>query len=807
MHISFSDGALNVDFPRLSLREVRSGVEFSLVKEKSPISWFPAKAAEIFKTERQTPLGEANDMTMTWLHEEGYQVSWSICRLKEIPGLTLRASFTNLSHDSLRLKNIVMCKTAQNGLVCQGDPSTWWLLPAMEYSRQSGNLMTVLPNAKRLQEQNVYGYAALDDDDPRNVDGRWRFHEEAVTLYSDRDRRGIVMGAVGPAISYVKFNCHVDSGTVLLEIVSEMDNILVEPGETRQSEEVLMLAQPYEKALATLFSWIAETHQARKHADAVFGWLSWYDLFFHVTESHITGIAETVKRFRDRIPLQVIQIDMGWELGGDMNFSMIVDKNKFPHGLKASVENIRQAGAIPGIWMAPLFSDVKRPDSWYQDKRYKDPKECDNRLDPTHPEVEHFIQKSIVAMKDSGFSYFKFDYNYIGNFQPDNPKMTKFELMRHLFSLYRQAVGDDCFLLACGAAARPVVGLADAYRIGWDTLARWKSYPLADDGLPTLPTDIYDGIFTTALSSLMNTRLFINDPDVTYLLPRAESHIWQGAKESFDPKKHGIGWPELKSFHSYVGLLGGMAMVSEPIRQAKYQQHNALRMLEIVNPPAPDKGWSMNGDIDPWGRQFGFVAQRPWGAFASLVLWNKDDEPTDLTLDFHSLQAIGKQFHVWSFWDEQYLGIGNASFVAKDVAAHGCALLRLTPISRRKDIPLVIGSNLHICMGSAELETIQTTPNEMKIELTDAGARNGKIFIYSPIPLEVKRTSGCQAFIVAMEKNVWIVAVTNRSRAEKNVIELVKGTQTHSAEDILKNPDAAKLFSTTGFDFAEMRDN
>lgn len=800
--LALQENRLNGELRNISLMNARPGIELQIGEKETSLQWFPDSLVEPAKTKRRTPMGDAVDHTAVWQHPDGYELGWTVSELQGLDGVTLRSSFTNNSDRPLRLHNFTLCRTQQNGLICSGDPAAWWLLPAMRYSRQAGNLAQVFPSALRLKEQQVYGYAEIENTDPRNQDGHWRRHEEAMTLYSQTDRHGLVFGAVGPGVSFVTFNCRVDSGAVLLEIISEMDDILVEPGETRHSEEVLILAQPYKKALTTLFSWIAETHGTRRQQDAIFGWLSWYDVFFDVTTSQINAIADVTKNYRDRIPLGVIQIDMGWELGDDKHFSMIVDKSKFPDGLQPVVEKIKEAGAIPGIWMAPSYSDLKRPDVWYQNKKYTDPDQWDNRLDPTHPEVEDFIVNSIQEMKETGFRYFKFDYNHIGDYRPFNPKMTKFEITRHLFTLYRQAMGDDCYMLACGASPRPVVGLADASRVGWDTLARWKSYPLADDGLPTLPTDIFDGIFTTALSSLRNGILYVNDPDVTYMLPRAESHIWQGPEGSFDPEKHGLKWPGLKTFHSYVGLLGGMAMVSEPLYEPKYQQHNALRMLEILNPPAPDKGWSMNGDIDPWGRQFGFVAERPWGRFASVVLWNKEDGPADIALDTHTLKALGEKFHVWLFWDEQYLGIADASFNAKDVDGHGCELLRLTPVSQNEETPIVVGSNLHITMGS-EIKSLDATPAETIIELTDAGARDGKLFIHSSFPLQVSHGSGCDAFVLPLENNIQVLVITDRRRKKKNEIRLIKA-DADKADPLVKNPDLAERFNKAGFDLKTM---
>ena len=794
ININLSEGALNVDFPKLSLSGGSPGIELLIGKGETVLSWYPKEPAVLEQNERVTPKGNARDFSMTWNHPDGYKLTWTICKLTDLPGFSIRSAFINNSKDSIRLKNFVLLRTDQNGLVCQGDPDSWWLLPAMNYSRQAGNLAQVFPSLNRLKEQGVYGYSNLDTDDPRNDDGHWRFLDEAITLYNSMDRSGISMGAVGPGVSYVQFNYRVDNGKILAEIVGQMDKILVEPGETRISEEVLFLAQPYKEALTNLFSWMAETHNARNVREPVYGWCSWYDRYFNIDEEHILNITKSVKELKERIPLEVIQLDDGWQVQeGDWSAN-----KKFPRGMQFHANNISQSGAIPGIWMSPVVCSIEKPADWFQNKEGR-------FLDPTHPEVEEFIISSVRKLKEAGYRYYKFDYNSIGDYQPNNQKMTRFEIMHHLFSLYRQSIGEESFMLACGATMRPVIGLADASRIGWDALGRWKSYPLADDSLSTLPTDVFTGITLTGMSSLINGKLFINDPDVTYLLPRAEKHIWQGPEGSFDPVKHGLNWSGLKTFHSYFGLLGGMAMMSEPIYKREYQQQNALRMSEILNYPAPDKGWSMNGDIDPWGRQFGFVAERPWGGFASVVLWNKEDTASNVVLDTYTLNSLGEKFHIWSFWDEKYLGIGNESFVARSIPAHGCALLRLTRIPEKNNLPILIGSNLHISMGSAELKSVESTSGEFKIELTDAGARDGKIYIYSLNQLKVKSAAGCEAFVVPQGQDIYALVITGRSRAEKNIINMSKEDTPKTDEEILKNPDLLQKFSKAGFDFDRMR--
>jgi hypothetical protein len=75
-------------------------------------------------------------------------------------------------------------------------------------------------------------------------------------------------------------------------------------------------------------------------------------------------------------------------------------------------------------------------------------------------------------------------------------------------------------------------------------------------------------------------------------------------------------------------------------------------------------------------------------------------------------------------------------------------------------------------MGSAEFRSVKAANGEMVIEMTDGGARNGKIFLYYVGSLSVKQTEGCEASIVSKEPDIHILSLANRVRTEKNTIRL-----------------------------------
>ena len=72
---------------------------------------------------------------------------------------------------------------------------------------------------------------------------------------------------------------------------------------------------------------------------------------------------------------------------------------------------------------------------------------------------------------------------------------------------------------------------------------------------------------------------------------------------------------------------------------------------------------------------------------------------------------------------------------------------------------MLIGSSLHIYCGAAEIRRVTRPRGAMEIELTDAGAREGDLFLYSRWPPFLKSAAGCTVDgVEGAGENVWRVA-------------------------------------------------
>ena len=708
--VSLKDGSLAFRTADAAFQGGRPEVLILTGEAKQELLLEPQGKAEESVVARTTPMGPAKASTRRWNDPRGYTLSWTLSRLEQAPGFTLQMTFENHSQNAVRLREFHLCASPESRLKTEGKPGGWCLSTLDSHDSSVGGY-------------NPSGDLATKAD---------RKFLDTLTLYTENGSKGMLMGAVGPAVSDVRFRCGVTETGMSLVIASEMNDVIVDPGEARCSEEVLVLAEPFDTATPALLRWLAATHGSRTARGPLAGWCSWYHKGQNITAKDIGDICTAVQANRDRMPVQLIQIDDGWQKAyGDWE----INRTKFPDGMKAVADQIRATGAIPGIWLCPNRTS----------KAGAHPDGSDNEWqDCSHPAVQAFIRKMLTDRVAEGYRYFKLDFLWIRNLSTrHNQKKTRLEICRDVNKLYRECIGEESYLLSCvGGFNRGCFGYADGARIGTDTTrSMGKLY---------VGCSLANCINATGSTAWANGILFANDPDVAYL--------------SFGKNEL------LRTWYSHVGLLGGLMLTSDPLASL---DPAAIRNYEAFTPPAPDLGRPFDGQTDPWHRRFGFIAKRPWGNFASVLLWNPEDNPADIDLKGIPMEARGKKFHVWSYWDEKYLGIADESFQIKQLPKHNCAVLRLTPAV--DDLPVLVGSTLHIAMGSAEIKDVKHEGGTMTIALTDAGARDGKLFLYSRAPLTLKNAAGVSATLTVAGDNLWCLALADRRRNTPNVIQLAIG--------------------------------
>ena len=159
---------------------------------------------------------------------------------------------------------------------------------------------------------------------------------------------------------------------------------------------------------------------------------------------------------------------------------------------------------------------------------------------------------------------------------------------RQAAEVMRQAAGDDCYLLACGAPVIASTGIFDGIRIGPDVAGFWEDAELAAMG-DASGRGARNAIATSS-QRLWLKGAFDPDPDVVYL-DRSEVDLDGRMLESLQ---------DLARITGFVGTSDRLADLSQD------EKTNLLSLLtdDAVIKRRPDMGWTIDGrDVD-----FGWVA-------------------------------------------------------------------------------------------------------------------------------------------------------------------------------------------------------
>ncbi len=221
------------------------------------------------------------------------------------------------------------------------------------------------------------------------------------------------------------------------------------------------------------------------------GWATWYQYYSEVDEDDVRLNLDALAALAQVDSLatpEVFQIDDGWqERWGDWRAG-----EDFPSGMASLATEIRDAGFVPGLWLAPLYVSrdsetyAAHPEWWV---RALDGTELSFTnlatddyavLDVTHPDAAVWLEDTLSSIAEQGWAYLKYDFLYagaqVGLRQQD---VTGIEAYHQAMAILRRASG-DAWILACGAPLLPSVGYAESFRTGADIAFESDPDPTVD---------------------------------------------------------------------------------------------------------------------------------------------------------------------------------------------------------------------------------------------------------------------------------------------------------------------------------------
>ncbi len=250
---------------------------------------------------------------------------------------------------------------------------------------------------------------------------------------------------------------------------------------------------------------------------------------------------------------------------------------------------IKEMGVRPGIWVRLLRNKdrtIRKDMRILRDgKRYY--------LDPTHPEVQKYIQADIERIKSWGYELLKHDFttaDLFGDYGKDlegtitkidgwhfyDKTKTNAEIVLDLYRLIKDASG-DMLIIGCNTVSHLSAGLVHIYRTGDDTSGReWERTKIM-------------GVNTLAFRLAQNEAFYMCDADCVGILKK---------KIPWDKNKQ---WLHLLSYSNTPLFISCNNEINNEQREdiskayRAFNEKHSIRPLDIFESKTPSE-WEIDGE-------------------------------------------------------------------------------------------------------------------------------------------------------------------------------------------------------------------
>ncbi len=540
-------------------------------------------------------------------------------------------------------------------------------------------------------------------------------------------REALVAGAVSLADQFVQVGANIRPGHYALTVQSQADDIPLDAGEGMTSEWFYLewVPLPSPDPFAQYAYAVVRQMQLPTPCPAPTGWCSWYIYGNQVREENIIGNLAAAALLADEVPLQVIQLDEGYQaMWGDWT----ARNERFPHDFQWLAGRIRGSGFTPGLWLGPLTAHpksrlaIEHPD-WLLRTRHGRPVSpglisgfLGRALDPTHPGVQGHIRGLVEsAVHEWGYPYLKLDFMYAGALvgQRYNARITRAQALRQIFKIIRDAAGSEAYIVGCGAPLQPAIGLVDAMRIGPDTAPVWEPnfgsvgrLLKRNASLPSLRNSLRN----VATRTWMHNRWWTNDPD-TLLARSTQTQLTDD---------------EVLAQATLLGLSGGLLLLSDDLEALPLERR---AMVAALFPSLLDGMDVLDLFQKEMPEEVVVPIARAWGHWRLVGLFNWSDAPVERTLPVDLSLDKRKPYHLFDFWERRYLRVEPGALPPVfHLPPHGAVLLGIRPVV--SDAHLVT-TTFHISQG-AEITEWKLEAGAVSLTLEVKRLARGEVWLALP---------------------------------------------------------------------------
>lgn len=537
------------------------------------------------------------------------------------------------------------------------------------------------------------------------------FSSDFFAVVGDRTARtGFVLGSLSQKNHFTSIVVDFNDKTAL-KMWANGDDARLDPGCTMTTDWAVFnpILLDHRDPLDKYLEAVARENHVRVPEESQVGWCSWYHFYTKISEPIIQQNLKTIIDQQETLPIQLVQIDDGFEsqIGDWFTF-----KSEFPNGVAPLAAEISREGLLPGLWLAPFILHPKaeviqqHPEWLLRKANGKHAKAgyvwgaITEALDLTVPEALDYACRVVkTASAEWGYPYLKLDFLYAAavECQYRDRTLTRAQVLRKGMEAIREAVGPEVTLLGCGAPLGSVLGLVEANRIGADVSGSWlpdfAGIQFLFKNEPAMPS-ARNSVRNILTRANLHGQWWTNDPDC--LLVRADTKL---------------SLAEVQSLASVISLTGGSLLVSDNLpKLPKDRLRIAECLLPVLGEPARVIDWFDSSM--PAKLRLDQVNEA--GEWHILAKFNWSDHPADISLTSDEYHLADGEYWVSEFWGGTTKRvIPGPAFEVKQVPAHGCVVTAWRRVQNAD--PVYLGSDLHISQG---IELAEWKPGRKKVELT-----------------------------------------------------------------------------------------
>jgi alpha-galactosidase len=565
----------------------------------------------------------------------------------------------------------------------------------------------------------------------------------------------------------------------LLTAFGCMDGVRFKDSKINSSEELFIGVKAEGMSYFSLLEYakaVKENVKEERIKEIPIGWASWYFYFTEVTQNDMIKNLNFFRNNEKRLPIDFIQLDDGYF----KNIGDYSEENEdFSKGLDWLFKKIKEVGFNGGLWTAPFFAVknsqlFKKNRSWFLRKKNKHKLLKTNfnwgkfqySLDLTKDSVlnylEDFFSSSKFAFNEEFknqdyelVNFFKIDFLHAGvpyDAEYTNNTLTRAQILHNGVKTIRKGIGEDSFLLGCGAPLGPCIGLVDAMRISMDTGPKWQSLDKLSEKLAFSGPVLKRALINILYRSFMHNYWWINDPDCL-MIRRTDTKL---------------NLEEIRLQLTVFGISGGQILISDDMTQLTEEE---IQDAKLVIPPYNPE------DFDPivtdaFFSELPSIYYRETDEFigrrylVAIINWEDDTISRAVKISelILNLPKREESYLCYDFWNDSLLGKFSKTELIDlgEIQPHSCKYLSIIPVD--KDIlnePILITSNLHISQGCNEITDFEYFEEEnlMTLEIDLIGKREGKLIFKLPENKEISECNhNCKH--IDTKYNLWEIYVS-----------------------------------------------